>query len=82
MFKSVYIKKLFMNHQVAIMEYDSELYINGNKVVKNTIFIHDRDEYIQIYFDGEYKVYAKYKEIPKNDKEQRVEYLSKILNKM
>ena len=77
MFESIDIMKLFMNHMTVTIEYKSILKINDKEVEMNTIFIHDGNRYIQVYYeDEEFKVFKIYDEIPITDKEQRVEYIT------
>lgn len=77
MFESIDIMKLFMNHIAVTIEYNSILNINDKEVEMNTIFIHDGNRFIQVYYeDEEFKVFKIYNEIPITDKEQRVEYIT------
>ena len=77
MFESIDIMKLFMNHMTVTIEYNSILNINDKEVEMNTIFIHDGNRFIQVYYeDEEFKVFKIYDEIPITDKEQRVEYIT------
>lgn len=80
MFKSVDIMKLFINHMTVIIEYNSILNIDNKEVEMNTLFVHDDNRFIQIYYkDDEFKIYGIYKELPDNDKEQRIEYTTHAL---
>ena len=77
MFEFIDIMKLFMNHMTVTIEYNSILNINDKEVEMNTIFIHDGNRFIQVYYeDEEFKVFKIYNEIPITDKEQRVEYIA------
>lgn len=80
--EEINIMKLLVINSLSTVEYDSILIIDGKEVLKDTIYIYNKRnrKYLQLYYNGkEFIIYKAYDEIPKNDRQQRVEYVTHAL---
>ena len=80
--EEINIMRLLVINSLSTVEYKSVLIIDGEEVVKDTIYIYNKRnrKYLQLYYNGkEFIIYKSYDEIPKNDKQQRIEYVTHAL---
>lgn len=80
--EEINIMRLLVINSLSTVEYDSILIIDGKEVLKDTIYIYNKRnrKYLQLYYNGkEFIIYKAYDEIPKNDRQQRVEYVTHAL---
>lgn len=80
--EEINIMRLLVINGLSTVEYDSILIIDGKEVLKDTIYIYNKRnrKYLQLYYNGkEFIIYKAYDEIPKNDRQQRVEYVTHAL---
>ena len=80
--EEINIMRLLVINSLSTVEYNSVLIIDGEEVVKDTIYIYNKRnrKYLQLYYNGnEFIIYKSYDEIPKNDKPQRLEYVTHAL---
>lgn len=76
------IMKMLVTNNISTLEYNSELIINGELVIRDTIYIYNRfnKKYLQLYYDGEkFIIYKTFDEIPVNNKIQRIECIQHSL---
>lgn len=80
--EEINIMKLLVINNLSIVEHDSLLIIDNEEVIKDTIYIYNERNrrYLQIYYNGkEFIIYKSYDEIPENNKQHRIEYVTHAL---
>lgn len=81
--EEINIMKLLVINSLSIIEHESTLIIDGEEVIKDTIYIYNKSnrKYLQLYYNGkEFIIYKSYVELPKNNKQQRIENITHALS--
>ena len=76
--------KLSMYDSVATLEIGSEIYIEGEKIITDTIYLFDRKTkvYTQVYYNNGLKIYKMFKKLPNTGKMRRSDFTSVLVKRL
>lgn len=75
-------KKLFVINIVSIIEKDSEVNINNEITIMDTLIVKDKDKYIQCYYSGSSFIMCNVFDSLTSNKKQFTEFTSRAINQL